>query len=101
MKSYANQEIVAQERLDMDDMTIFSVQHHHILNETFESAHSALGDNSISSLRDFSVHQAATTASDRISQCLSILLEISQTLCENSFLGLLQSNRQIAFTSTK
>ena len=49
-----------------------------------------------SSLRD-----VAHTVYERSSQCASVLSEISPTLCEDSFLALLESNVQLAATSTK
>ena len=48
-----------------------------------------------------SLSSPAYTVYNRISQCSSVLLDISPTLCPDSFLGMLQSNVQIAYTSTK
>ena len=48
-----------------------------------------------------SLHDAAHTVYERISQCVIVLLEILPTLCEDSFLFLLKSNVQLAATRTK
>ena len=46
-------------------------------------------------------YDAAHTVYERHSQCASILSEISPTLCDDSFLSMIFSNVQVAFTSTK
>ena len=48
-----------------------------------------------------SLYDKAHTVYERHSQCTSVLSEISPTLCNVSFLGMLQSNVMVAFSSTK
>ena len=76
---FNQQEKVTQDILDVEDRELHSVQ------------------SDVASLTS----SPAYTVYNRISQCSSVLLEISPTLCVNSFLGMLQSNVQIAYASTK
>ena len=94
--SYHDQEIVADGKLDAEDRGLSSMTAQSILDGNFgERGHRAL------STLETSMAQAAHTVYERNSQCASVLSEISPTLCDDSFLSMLQSNVQVAFTSTK
>ena len=94
--SYCDQEVAADERLDAEDRGLMSLTAQSILDGTFcQRGHSAPSNFNTSTA--FNAH----TVYARHSQCASVLSEISPTLCEDSFLSLLQSNVQVAFSSTK
>ena len=59
-----------------------------------------MGQSTLSSLETSMAH-ATHTVYERHSQCPSVHSEISPLLCEDSFLGMLQSNAQVAFIGTK
>ena len=48
-----------------------------------------------------SLSLSAITVYNRVSQCSSVLCEISPTLCKDSFLKIFKDNVHITFTSTK
>ena len=93
--SYNDQEIVAEERLDADVRGLMSMTASDILGNFNDRGHSALTS------QNASMYEAAHTVYERHSQCASILSEISPSLCDDSFLSMLKSNVQVAFSSTK
>ena len=94
--SYYDQEVAADERMDAEDRGLMSLTAQSILEGTFgERGHSA--PSNFNTSMAFNAH----TVYERHTQCASVLSEISPTLCDDSFLSLLQSNVQVAFSSTK
>ena len=88
---YHDQEVIAQENLDIDKRELSSLDTHNLLEGVHEWGHSAPGSFPLNTLNT-SLHLAATTVYCRNSQCSSILSEISPTLYEDSFLNLRTSN---------
>ena len=95
MYSFCNQEIAAQEILEIEVRVLSSCAPTNILEEiTLRGYSSHCTFNS-------SLHNTVRTVFERHSQCASTLSEIPPTLCEDSFLDLLKSNVQLAAASTK
>ena len=94
--SYHDEEVVAEERLLAEERGLMSMTASEILDGSDDRGHI-----NPSRYHTSSLYEAAHTAYKRNSQCASILSEISPTLCDDSFLSMLKSNVQVAFSSTK
>ena len=91
MENYHDQEVIAQERLDIDERELSSLDTRNILEGVHEWGYSAPGSFPIHTLNT-SLYLAVTTIYCRNRQCSIIISEISPTLCEDCFLNLLTSN---------
>ena len=85
-KSFSKQEEAAKRTLDDSERELYSFTSKTELSQDKDP---------------MSLSLSAITVYNRVSQCSSILCDISPTLCEDSFLQSLKDNVHIAFTSTK
>ena len=94
--TYQSQETVMDGMLDAEDRGLSSISAQSIL----EGFNGKRGHSALSSLQTSMAH-AAHTVYERHSQCASVLSEISPLLNDDTFLSMLQSNVQVAVSSTK
>ena len=91
MENYHDQEVIAQERLDIDERELSSLDTRNILEGVHEWGYSAPGYFPLNTL-NISLHLAVTTIYCQNRQYSSIISEISPTLCDDCFLNFLTSN---------
>jgi len=94
--TFTEQEEAVEWKLDATELGLMSMTAASILDNNFVDRGLMVSE----TLDTYMVH-APNTVYARSSECSSVLSEISPTLCDDSFLSLLQSNVQVSFNSTK